>query len=148
MKRVTLVAVISAMFVLGAAAIFSEDRSAEQSGDAASGAKQQTDQDRWMAAKLTSAQQIFEHLTRGDFEQLAASARRMQVMNFLEQWRRENEFKQRSEYEGQLNAFEFATKELVRYANDRNVDGALAAYLAMSESCVRCHKLIRDVPSE
>ncbi|MGD9857471.1 MAG: hypothetical protein AB7U20_21220 [Planctomycetaceae bacterium] len=100
-----------------------------------------------MAVKLSSAQQIFEHLTRGDFEQLETSARRMQVLNFLEQWQREREFKQASDYQGQLNAFEFSTKELMRHAKDKNVDGALKAYLAMSESCVRCHELIRDVPS-
>ncbi|MGE4002765.1 MAG: hypothetical protein AB7I48_21415, partial [Planctomycetaceae bacterium] len=80
-----------------------------------------------MAVKLSSAQQIFEHLTRGDFEQLETSARRMQVLNFLEQWQREREFKQASDYQGQLNAFEFSTKELMRHAKDKNVDGALKA---------------------
>ncbi len=104
----------------------------------------QTDHDRWMAAKLVSAQNIFGDLTHGDFESLEENARRMQVINLLEQWMRDANFEHKSEYEGQLNAFEFATKELVRHAGDHNTDGALQAYLDMTASCVHCHELIRE----
>ncbi len=100
--------------------------------------------DGWMAAKLTHAQQIFAHLTNGDLKSLEGSARRMQVMNILEHWGRDTNFTNKSGYQGQLNAFEFATKELIRHAGDNNVDGALKAYVSMSQSCVRCHQLIRD----
>lgn len=102
------------------------------------------DRDAWMQVKLTSAQQILAHLTSGDFAKLQTSARRMQVMNFLEQWSRDADFTNKSEYQGQLNAFEFATKELMRHADDKDIDGALKSYVAMTESCVHCHKLIRD----
>jgi hypothetical protein len=102
------------------------------------------DHDRWMAAKLVSSQNIISDLTHGDFESLEENARRMQVINLLEQWARDEAFEHRSAYEGQLNAFEFSTKELVRHANDQNIDGALQAYLDMTTSCVRCHELIRD----
>jgi hypothetical protein len=101
-----------------------------------------------MAVKLASGQEILKHLTSGDFRQLEASARRMQVLNLLEQWLREEDFVHKSEYQGQLNAFEFATKELIRHADDENIEGVLKAYIALTESCVRCHKLIRDVPKE
>ena len=103
-----------------------------------------TDRDRWMSVKLNSAQQILEDLTTGDFKRLETDARRMQVLNFLEQWARDKSFKQESEYQGQLNAFEFATKELVRHAADKNTEGALKSYVALTESCVHCHELIRD----
>lgn len=102
------------------------------------------DRDRWMSVKLNSAQRILEDLTTGEFDRLQNDARRMQVMNFLEQRLRDEDFEQRSEYQGQLNAFEFATKELIRHAGDKNSEGALKAYVAMTESCVRCHDLIRD----
>lgn len=106
-----------------------------------------SERDRWMAAKLVSSQQILEHLTRGDFDKLQTSARRMHVLNFLEQWAREEDFERKSDYQGQLNAFEFATKELIRHAGDQNTDGCLSSYQALTESCVRCHQLIRDVQS-
>lgn len=104
-----------------------------------------SERDRWMAVKLASSQQVLEHLTRGDFEKLQTSARRMQVLNFLEQWTRDEDFQRKSDYQGQLNAFEFATKELIRHAGDKNVEGSLKSYTALTESCVRCHQLIRDV---
>lgn len=103
------------------------------------------ERDRWMEVKLTSSQQILEHLTRGDFEKMQTSARRMQVLNFLEQWMRDQDFARKSDYQGQLNVFEFATKELIRHAGDKNVEGALKSYTTLTESCVRCHQLIRDV---
>jgi hypothetical protein len=107
-------------------------------------AEEQTEHDRWMASKLNSAQQIFEDLTRGNFERLEGNARRMQVINLLEQWARDEEFERMSDYAGQLNAFEFSIKELVRHAGDQNSAGALQAYQDMTASCVRCHELIRD----
>ena len=55
-----------------------------------------------------------------------------------------NEFTKKSAYLGQLNAFEFANKELIRQAEDGNIDGTLEAWLRLSRSCVECHKLIRD----
>lgn len=103
-----------------------------------------SEHDRWMAAKLVSSQNILGDLTHGDFEGLEQNARRMQVISLLEQWLRDTEFEHRSEYEGQLNAFEFATKELVRHAVDHNTEGALQAYLDMTASCVHCHQLIRN----
>jgi hypothetical protein len=105
---------------------------------------EQSERDRWMIVKLTSTQQILEHLTSGDFEKMEASARRMQVINLLEKWQRDEDFADKSDYQGRLNTFEFSLKELIRHAGDKNTDGALKAYLGMTESCVRCHQLIRD----
>ena len=102
------------------------------------------DPDRWMQAKLASTQGIFEGLTEGDLDAVARNARRMRSVHVLEQWLRDTGFEDESEYQGQLNAFEFANKELIRFAVDDDVDGALDSYLQLSESCVRCHQLIRD----
>jgi hypothetical protein len=117
---------------------------ADDAADQRSSAAQSQDRDRWMAVKLTSAQQILEHLSTGDFDKLQASARRMQVINFLEQWQRDNDFTGKSDYQEQLNAFEFATKELIRHAGDKDIGGALKSYHAVTDSCVQCHILIRD----
>ncbi len=100
--------------------------------------------DAWMTAKLVASQQVLTHLTMGDFEKMEESARRMQFVHYLEQWLRKEEFKNQSGYMGQLHAFEFATKELVRHAEDRDMDGALKSFQLVTESCVRCHQLIRD----
>jgi len=108
----------------------------------------ENDLDHWMEVKRLSAAEVFSALTVGDFKQLETSARRMQILNLLEQWRRDNAFEKESDYQGQLNAFEFATKELIRTAKAKDVDGALGAYINLTQSCVRCHKLIRDNDSK
>lgn len=100
--------------------------------------------DGWMKGKLRSAQRIFDGLTNGDLEAVESSARRMHGLNVLEQWVRSNEYVNQSKYKGQLNAFEFATKELIRLSEAKDIDGALEAYVQMSRSCVRCHTLVRD----
>jgi hypothetical protein len=113
-------------------------------GDDDSDEATQEEHDRFMAAKLVSSQNILSDLTHGDFESLEGNARRMQVISLLQQWMRDTNFEHKSEYEGQINAFDFATKELIRHASDQNIEGALQAYLDMTTSCVHCHELIRD----
>ena len=140
-----------AMIVVALVAVLAMALSVQPSNSIADDAVESsppTERDRWMSVKLTSAQRILEDLTTGDFERLAADARRMHVMNFLEQWLREEDFEEKSDYQGQLNAFEFSTKELIRHAADENSEGSLKAYVAMTESCVRCHDLIRDHNNE
>lgn len=116
-------------------------------GDDQTEKKPKEDYDAWMTVKLVASQQILTHLTTGNFEKMEASARRMRFVHYLEQWLRKEDFKNQSGYKGQLHAFEFATKELVRTAEDRDMDGALKSFQLVTESCVRCHQLIRD-PAE
>lgn len=107
-------------------------------------AQKESEADRWMHAKLNYAQQIFAGLTEGDLEVVKKRAQLMAVVNVLEDWMKKSDFKKKSAYQGQLNAFEFANKELIRNADDDNIDGALEAWLKLSRSCVECHKMIRD----
>jgi hypothetical protein len=105
----------------------------------------ETDHDAWMQLKLASSEEVFRGLTNADLDRVETAARRMQVFNLLEQWAKRGELTAQSEYQGQLNAFEYNVKELVRNAEAGDADGALEAYLGMTRSCVRCHALIRDV---
>lgn len=98
----------------------------------------------WMIAKLHDAQDVFAGLTRGDFDTINLNARRMLISNLLEQWGRTNDFTKASDYEAQVNAYEFAVKELIRSSVHRDSTAALEAYTRMSTACVNCHQLIRD----
>lgn len=101
--------------------------------------------DVWMKAKQRNAHAIFDGLTEGDFEKIEASTLKMMGNNFLERWMVDRkEYEQYFAYHGQLNAFEYSTKELWRFAKQKDMDGALQAYVRMSQSCVRCHSLIRE----
>ncbi len=147
MKRFTLMAtlaVVTAIAVAVVAAADKEKKKPKESDKESVAAQKQDEEDRWMNAKLESSQQIFAGLTRGDLETVTMRARGMLVIGVLENWLRKNEFTKKSAYQGQLNAFEFANKELIRQAEDGNIDGTLEAWLRLSRSCVECHKLIRD----
>jgi len=124
-----------------------DDRKEAQNTSNAAPQKEE-DENAWMQAKLTGSRNILEHLTKGDIEAVTTDARRMQVMNYMEQWLTTSEIEELSEYRGQLNAFEYSTKELIRYADDGDVNGALEAYVDMTRTCVKCHQLIRDVPGD
>lgn len=100
--------------------------------------------DRWMGLKLASSQFIFAELTRGNLEGVAQQARASQVVDALEYWLRGHTFRQQSEYQKQLNRYQFATRELARHADDGNIDGALESWLDVNRSCIECHKLLRD----
>lgn len=127
-----------------ALALPADDRATKPAATDAAVSPAADDHDGWMKLKLISSQQAFEGLTHGEFSKVETAARRMLVLNLLEQWAKREEFTRRSQYRAQLNAFEYSVKELVRTAGDHDSDGALEAYVSMSRSCVRCHELIRD----
>lgn len=146
MKRITLLTTLAVVTALAVAVVAADkDKKQPKEIDKEPVAIQKEDEaDRWMQAKLHSAQQIFAGLTQGDLEVVKKRAQYMAVVNVLEDWLKKSEFKKKSAYQGQLNAFEFANKELIRNADDDNIDGALEAWVKLSRSCVECHKLIRD----
>ncbi len=147
MKRFTLIATLLVVTAVAVAVVAADkEKQKPKETPKESVAVQKADEgDRWMQAKLHSAQQIFAALTQGELETVKKRAQLMAVMNVMEDWlKKKSEFSKKSAYQGQLNAFEFATKELIRHSDDENIDGALEAWVKLSRSCIECHKLIRD----
>lgn len=99
---------------------------------------------RWMQAKRRHSEQIFSALTEGDFEQMELSGRRMLVAGVIEKWFAENPLKDDVEYRAQLKAFDAATRDFVKEAEDEDLDEAFEAYVRMSRACVECHHLMRN----
>ena len=100
--------------------------------------------DVWMKAKLNLSQKVFDGLVHGDLDAVAKNATQMRNVGYLEYWLRMGTETARSNYQAQLNRFDFANRELIRLARDKNSKGAAEAYMDMTRSCVRCHQLIRD----
>ena len=93
----------------------------------------------WMKQKLKYAQEILNGLAQEDFELVKKNATAMKGLNKLEFFVR-----QRPEgYRAQLKTFQFSVNELVRTAEDENLDGATLAFTQMTISCVNCHKELR-----
>ncbi len=160
MKRV----LAAGFLVLGLSALWADSRSDQFAGrqpavrvagpavrvagvvsdDEKSGSEKVVSHDKWMKAKQVHAQDIFAGLTDGDFDKMAASGRLLLGSGILEAWLKSRDFEKRSDYRGQMYALDYANKELIRHAEDRNIEGALSAYLSLSQACVRCHMLLRD----
>jgi hypothetical protein len=94
----------------------------------------------WMKQKLLASQAILAALAEGDFNRINQNAKAMSLMEFLEKAFRADT----PGYRTQLLLFEFADRELIRAADEKNLDAATLAYNQLTISCVNCHKIVRD----
>jgi hypothetical protein len=94
----------------------------------------------FMRQKLQASQAILAALARGDHEAIGSNAQAMNVVEHLEKWIRADT----PGYRTQLRLFEFADRELIRAAREKNIDAATLAYNQLTISCVNCHKMVRD----
>ncbi len=114
---------------MGRACAADEPDPAQQSGEASVG----------MKMKLDLSKQLLAALATADYEVLAKRAAEMDAINQVEDFVRG----QSPEYRTQLLVFQFASKELKRNAEERNLDGATLSYTQMTLSCVNCHRELR-----
>jgi cytochrome c556 len=98
----------------------------------------------WMKKKLAYSETMLVGLVGEDFDQMAKSARSMNAMNQMEKWVRGTS----PEYRTQLKIFQNANEQMIRMADKKNLDGAALAYVQLTLSCVNCHKVVRDRPTE
>lgn len=92
-----------------------------------------------MQRKVTLAAEILRGLSLADFDAISSNARQMSQLGVLEKWFRASE----PDYKMQLDVFQQANKDLMRFAGAKNLDGASVAYIQLSLSCVNCHKQLR-----
>ena len=93
----------------------------------------------WMKQKLKYSQEILNGLAQEDYELITKNAAAMQGLNKIEFFVRQKP----EGYRTQLKSFQFSVNELVRNAQDKNIDGATLAFTQMTISCVNCHKEVR-----
>jgi len=93
-----------------------------------------------MRQKVQASQAILTGLASADFQAIGQNAAAMSAMEQLEKWLRADS----PGYRTQLRLFEFADRELIRAAREKNLDAATLAYNQLTISCVNCHKIVRD----
>lgn len=93
-----------------------------------------------MRKKLEYSQKILEGLSVEDFEMIRKNAKLMNTFAQLENWF----WADTPQYRAQLNIFRFANDEMIRMAEEKNLEGVSLAYTQMTLSCVNCHKQVRD----
>jgi hypothetical protein len=93
-----------------------------------------------MRKKLEYSQNILQGLATEDFELIRKNAEAMKKLGLFEAFVR---FSEAQAYRTQLQVFDFSNDELIRLADEKNIDGAALAFTQSTLSCVNCHKALR-----
>jgi len=96
---------------------------------------------KFMRAKLHNSQSVLEGLTTEDFEKIKTGAQRMIVMAKAAEW---NSFGGEV-YARDTAAFVDSAQELIKNADDKNLDGATLSYVQLTMNCMACHKHLKGV---
>ena len=94
----------------------------------------------WMKKKLDYSQNILAGLANADFDQVAENAQAMQGLSKLEWFIRGRT----PGYRTQLEIFQDANAEIIKQAQQDNLEGSALAFTQLAISCVNCHKHLRD----
>jgi hypothetical protein len=94
----------------------------------------------WMKKKLELSKNVLEGIASGDCDQIAQSARTMRGLSKIEAFMRARN----PGYRGQLLTFEMSLDEIIRQANQNNLEGVTLGFNQLTVSCVQCHKQLRE----
>ena len=94
----------------------------------------------FMRTKLAHSQKILEGLATEDFQTIALNSNQLKLISLDANW----QVIQTEEYIRQSKDFRRAADSLTDAAKKKNLDGAVLAYFQLTQSCVSCHKYVRD----
>ena len=94
----------------------------------------------FMRTKLAHSQQVLEGLATEDFQIIALNSNQLKLISLDANW----QVLQTEEYIRQSKEFRRAADNLTAAAEKKNLDGAVLAYFQLTQSCVSCHKYVRD----
>jgi len=93
-----------------------------------------------MQAKLAQSQKVLGAIALEDYEEIIKGANQLKLLSLDANW----QVLQTEEYVRQSKDFRRATDALVAAGEKKNLDGTLLAYFQLTQSCVSCHKYVRD----
>jgi cytochrome c556 len=102
---------------------------------------EQNDNREFMRAKLKHSQEIVEGLALENYDQIAKNAQELTLLSMATNW----QVFQTDEYVMQSREFRRAAEELRDKAKQKNLEGAVLAYLDVTMKCVNCHKYVRKI---
>ena len=94
----------------------------------------------WMKKKLDYSQAILAGIATEDFDKIADNARAMKGLGKFEAFVRSRN----AAYTRQLQTFEDINDEILRQADNDNVEGVALAFTQLTVNCVNCHKVLRQ----
>jgi hypothetical protein len=93
-----------------------------------------------MEKKTEYSQDMLKALMNDDFDRLERDVKLMQVFTRLEEMYRAKT----PGYQEQLTKFRNSVTALSKSVEEKNQEGASQAYVDMVQSCIRCHRIIRN----
>lgn len=95
---------------------------------------------KFMRPKLDHAQKVLEGLALEDFEMIGKNANALLRLSEAAEW----QVLPSPEYVRHSEEFQRVTNDLIRAANNKNLDSATLAYVQLTMNCVSCHKHVRE----
>lgn len=93
-----------------------------------------------MEKKTEYSQDMLKALMNDDFDRLERDVKLIQVFTRLEEMYRAKN----PGYQEQLTKFRTAVTALSKSVEEKNQESASQAYVDMVQSCIRCHRIIRN----
>jgi hypothetical protein len=92
-----------------------------------------------MRKKLENSQKVLEGVTTGDFKLISRHADELIAISKEAEWK----VLKTPRYEVYSNDFRAKAEELIKNADDKNLDAAALSYVDLTLTCVKCHKYVR-----
>lgn len=96
---------------------------------------------RFMREKLTSSQLVLEGLMVEDFDLMQKGAEKMIKMSNATDW----QVIEGPIFAQQSDEFRSAARQVIKFAKEKNLDGASLSYLHLTMTCISCHKKVNKV---
>lgn len=96
---------------------------------------------KFMRAKLTSSQLVLEGLMVEDYDLMQKGAKKMIEMSNATEW----QVVEGPVFARQSEEFRSAAKQVIKFAKEKNIDGASLSYLHLTMTCISCHKKVNKV---
>lgn len=96
---------------------------------------------KFMREKLTSSQLVLEGLMVEDYDMMQKGAQKMIEMSNATEW----QVIEGPIFARQSEEFRSAAKQVIKFAKEKNIDGASLSYLHLTMTCIACHKKVNKV---
>ena len=97
----------------------------------------------FMRMKLEYSKLVLEGLTMENYATIIKNAKALKKLSEAAEWEVPT-IPNAGEYIVFTSEFQRLADELVKKAEDKNMDGATLAYLRLTMNCVNCHKYVRQ----
>ncbi|QDU52035.1 hypothetical protein [Gimesia panareensis] len=96
---------------------------------------------KFMREKLSSSQLVLEGLMIEDYDKMQKGAKKMIEMSNATEW----QVIEGPIFARQSEEFRSAARQVIKFAKEKNIDGASLSYLHLTMTCINCHKKVNKV---